>query len=95
MTPELWANIVAGMIMPFVVSALKRATWADSIKVILSMVVSLIFGGLTALIGGTMEWTIGAMLANATAIFTEATLLYKIWFEGTSLNARLTNFLGG
>ncbi len=95
MTPELWANILAGVIMPFIVSTVKRATWSDSTKVILSMVVSLALGAATAFIGGTMEWTIGAALANATAIFTEATLLYKIWFEGTTLNTKLTNFLGG
>ena len=93
MTVELWANIVAGVLMPFIVSAIKGASWADASKVILSMAVSLILGAITAYIGGSVSWHIGAILANATAIFTEATLLYKIWFQGTKINATLTNFL--
>jgi hypothetical protein len=90
MTAELWANIVAGVIMPFIVSTLKGASWSDTTKVVLSMVVSLILGAITAYIGGGMEWTIGSVLANATAIFTEATLIYKIWFQGSAVNEKLT-----
>jgi len=90
MTPELWANIVAGVIMPFIVSGLKGQSWSDTVKVVLSVVVSLILGATTAYIGGGVEWTIGSVLANATAIFTEATIIFKIWFQDSKVDVKLT-----
>jgi len=94
--PNGWAAIV-GAFEPIVVSLLKRPEWPTWAKVGTACVVSLAVGVGSILVAGSVDLANlhdhpGAILGAAAAAFTASTLVYRLWFENTILNDRLTEF---
>lgn len=91
MSPEGLAAII-GIVMPPVVSLLKRASWPTWAKVATAGLVSLAVGALSAWASGqvTFDANPERIFTSAAAAFSAATIIYKAWFGSTALNARLT-----
>ncbi len=89
MTPELIAAII-GIFLPPVISWLKGAAWSSKAKFFFSLAVCLVLGAATAYVDDPSTFTPENALAAGAAMFTAAQLVYKAYFEGTGLNARLT-----
>jgi hypothetical protein len=80
-------NLALGLLMPMVVSWLKRNHWPDWAKVLLSLGIALLAGLITA--GAEGNWNLSAIGANSGTVFALATVFYKTYFQDTSLNRRL------
>lgn len=80
-------TLACGLLMPFLVSWLKNCDWPDWIKVLLSLGMSIIAGGLITFLEGAFD--IQTLTQATTAVFTSATVFYKMWFEKTKVNERL------
>lgn len=80
-------TLACGLLMPFVVSWLKGRNWPDWAKVLLSLGLSIIGGALVALMDGSLD--LQTLTRSSTAVFTSATVFYKLWFEKTTINSRL------
>lgn len=89
-SPEALAGII-GIFMPIVVSLLKRPTWPTWAKLGIAGGVSLAVGAVSTLVSTQVDVEPGSILTAAAAAFTSATVVYKVWFEGTILNDRLTD----
>jgi hypothetical protein len=60
---------------------------------LLTIVISLVLGGLTTWVGGTIDatgtphpWTFKEFAANSALVFSAATAFYKTWFQGLNFN---------
>ena len=93
MSPELIASLI-GLVMPIIVSLLKRATWSIWAKLALAGVVSLGVGALSAFVSGQVELDANPerIFTSAAAAFSAATVVYKVWFGATDFNKTLTRF---
>jgi biotin transporter BioY len=80
-------TLACGLLMPFVVSWLKGRNWPDWAKVLLSLGLSIVGGALVAFVDGSLN--LQTLAHSSTAIFTSATVFYKLWFETTSVNSHL------
>lgn len=94
LTPEFWAVIstaLAVIIVPAVVSFLKKSVWPHWGKLILAFGISFV-GAVAAefATGALTEFKVEELLAHATIIFTGAHMLYKIWFGNSKLDDKLT-----
>ena len=89
-SPEALAAII-GIFMPIAVSLLKRATWPTWAKLAIAGGVSLAVGAVSTLVSTQVDVEPGSILTAAAAAFTAATVCYKLWFENTILNDRLTD----
>jgi len=84
-------SVVQGLLLPFVVSFLKGQQWSHNVKLLFSMVVSLIVAGITLLVKNDFDWNY--LLANAALVWASAQILYKTWFEDTGVEVKLANAL--
>ena len=89
-SPEALAAII-GVFMPIAVSLLKRASWPTWAKLAIAGGVSLAVGAVSTLVSTQVDVEPGSILPAAAAAFTSATVVYRLWFEGTVLNDRLTD----
>jgi len=90
MSPEALAAIV-GVFMPLVISAIKRGTWPTVVNLGIAGGVSLLVGAASVWVQGDFDASEpGAILTSTAACFSAATVVYRAWFETTSLNAKLT-----
>lgn len=82
--------IIAGLIVPFVVSFLKNKAWSAQIKQIVAIAVSLVVGvGITIIDNGVSISNWQDLLANFGVIFTVANVWYGQYFGDTTINAKL------
>jgi hypothetical protein len=85
-------SIIAGLIVPFVVSFLKNKAWSVQVKQVVAIVVSLAVGaGITVIDNGVSIANWQDLLANFGIIFTVANIWYNQYFGNTSVNASLEN----
>jgi len=84
-------SIVQGLLLPFVVSFLKGQQWSNNVKLLFSMAVSLVVSALTLLVQNDFNWNY--LLANAALIWSSAQVVYKTWFQNTTVETKLTNAL--
>jgi hypothetical protein len=80
-------TLACGLLMPFLVSWLKGRNWPDWAKVLLSLGLSIGGGALVALADGSLDFQ--TLTRSSTAVFTSATVFYKLWFEKTTVNSQL------
>ena len=90
---EAWA-VVAGILLPLLVSLIKQADWPSKAKFALAVVLSLAAGAAASYFGGRLtigwEW----VLMDTAIVLAEATAIYKLFFEGGRVDTFLTN-IGG
>jgi hypothetical protein len=86
---DAWA-ILVGAAMPVVISALKSAAWPTKAKFLLAVVVCAVAGAGTAYFAGQLSLTWERALVDVAIVFTSATAVYKLWFEDTEIDKRLT-----
>ncbi len=79
--------IVFTLLIPALVSWLKRCDWPGWKKSLLSLAVCLVAGALSVAADSQFSWT--NLAGTAGAIFTMATVLYHTWFKETELNRQL------
>jgi hypothetical protein len=85
-------SILAGLVVPFLVSFLKSKTWSAEVKQLMAIGVSLIVGaGVTVIDNGVELMTWQDFVANFGVIFTVANIWYSQYFGNTSINAVLEN----
>jgi hypothetical protein len=85
-------SIIAGLVVPFVVSFLKSKAWSAQVKQLVAIVVSLVVGaGVTVIDNGVELATWQDLLANFGVIFTVANIWYSQYFGSTSVNTVLEN----
>jgi hypothetical protein len=85
-------SIIAGLVVPFVVSFLKNKAWSAQVKQVIAIAVSLVVGaGITIVDNGVSVVSWQDFLANFGVIFAVANIWYSQYFGGTSLNASLEN----
>lgn len=85
-----WA-VIAGIITSVVVSFIKQAQWGTATKTLLAIVVSIGFAFVNTYFNNQLQLTVNGLLIDAAIVFSAATVFYKLWFEGTTVNADLTN----
>ena len=78
---------VFSILMPLLISWLKRCDWPQEQKVLLTLAVCLVGGAVTAWADGSLD--LSSTVVAFTAIFTGSQAFYKLWFEKTELNERL------
>ena len=89
LNPEAWAALLA-IVVPFVVSFLKRAHWADEVKVGIATAVCVLIGVGTASAQGQLQ--LNDVLLSALAALGAAQLHYKTWFQWLGLDAAVTRW---
>lgn len=80
-------NLIAGLLLPPLISWLKDCRWPAHAKLALSLLLSLLAGGVSAYLDGALNWS--DLVSSGAVVFTVATAFYKFWFEQTDLNQRL------
>ena len=86
---EAWAVLV-GAVLPFVISYLKGCSWDDNVKFAFAVVICAIAGVGNAYFAGQLALTKERALVDFAIIFMASQGVYKLWFEGTGINATLT-----
>lgn len=82
--------VIAGLIVPFVVSFLKNKTWSTQVKQLIAIAVSLVVGvGITFIDNGVSVDGWQDILANFGVVFTVANVWYGQYFGNTVVNAKL------
>lgn len=82
--------IIAGFLLPFVVSFLKDRTWSQNVKQLVAFGASAVVAvGVTAIDEGTDLSNWDAFVANLGVIFATAQVWYGQYFGGTSVNTYL------
>lgn len=87
-----FVDIAIGQLLPIFISWLKRSTWPDALKVVLSLIVCVVIGTIKAAVLHRLDvgdFSAEAVAKTAGIIFTSATVAYKTWMQDTWLNARL------
>jgi hypothetical protein len=82
--------VVAGLIIPTVISYLKSTGWSKQAKQALSFAASVVVGiGISVIDYGVSfdDWS--SIVANVGIVFTTAQLFYRQYFADTELNERL------
>ena len=83
-------SIIAGLIVPFLVSFLKSKAWSAQAKQVVAIVVSFVVGaGITVIDNGVSISNWQDLLANFGVIFTVANVWYSQYFGGTAVNAKI------
>jgi len=89
---------ICGIVMPFVISVIKRPGMGSAWSVMITLAVSLVVGGVSAVLDGSIKpldldfENPEVLLGTATTAFTAATVSYKTWFQGSQLNTNLTYY---
>jgi uncharacterized membrane protein len=82
--------VIAGLIVPFVVSFLKNKAWSTQVKQLIAIAVSLVVGaGITVIDNGVSVSNWQDFLANFGVIFTVANVWYGQYFGDTAVNTKL------
>jgi len=89
LNPEAWAALLA-IVVPFIVSFLKRAGWADAVKVGIATAVCVVIGVGTAAAQGQLQPN--DILLSALAALGAAQIHYKTWFQWLGLDATITRW---
>lgn len=76
---QIVLSFLASILVPFVVSLIKRQSWPSWLSVVVVVVVSLIAGALSQYASGTL--TGGSVIAAAALIFAAAQAYYATWFQ--------------
>lgn len=82
--------IIVGLLMPLLVSWLKNSDWTTRQKFLFSVGISLVLGFATSFFAGDVALRWERVLVDTAFVFLAAQVFYKTWFEGTSLDKRLT-----
>lgn len=83
-------SVIAGLVVPFLVSFLKSKAWSTQVKQLVAIVVSLVVGaGITIIDNGVAIANWQDFLANFGIIFTVANVWYSQYFGDTAINAKL------
>lgn len=82
--------IIVGLGMPLLVSWLKNAAWSTRQKFLLAVGISLVLGFATSFFAGDVDLRWERILADMAIVFMASQGVYKLWFEGTPLDKRLT-----
>ena len=85
---EAWALILS-IIMPFMVSLLKRPEWPRWAKVSLAVGLSLVGGLGTAFFDNQLAFTWVKAVVDAAIIIAGSQAFYLKWFEGTVIGAAI------
>jgi hypothetical protein len=97
MTPETLGAfaLVCGLIMPFIISLIRRPGMGSAVSVLITVAVSLVIGTISAVLDGSIDLkditfdNPEVLLGTATTAFTAATVSYKTWFQSTQLHTNL------
>jgi len=81
-------GLIASFLVPFVISALKRASWSAGAKFALAVVVCLLAGALSVYMAGTFTGPTSVIVVGA-AIFTAAQAHFATWFQSLGLESWL------
>lgn len=87
-TIDTFLELGLGLIMPLIVSALKRENWPNTGKVLLSLAIAVIAATIITLVKG--EATLGTIFDKSAVIFATATVFYKTYFQKSSVDNTLT-----
>lgn len=82
--------IIVGLVMPLLVSWLKNSGWTTKQKFLFSVGVSLVLGAATSFFAGDLVISWEHALVDTAIVFIASQGTYKLWFEGTPLDKRLT-----
>lgn len=82
-------GLIASVVVPFVVSLLKRADWPAWAKVLLAVVVSVIGACLSEYAAGTLDGPVSVVMV-AIGIFTASQAHFATWFQSLGAEQRLT-----
>lgn len=82
--PDALAYIL-GIIMPIVISALKRPDWSRTAKIALAVIVSIVAGFFSAWVSNDLVFSGNRAMANAAVVFAEASTVYTMLLEKTGL----------
>jgi len=83
-------SVIAGVVVPMLVSFLKSKAWSTQVKQLVAIAVSLVVGaGITFIDNGVSVSNWQDLLANFGVIFTVANVWYGQYFGNTALNAKL------
>lgn len=80
-------TLALSLLMPMIVSWLKRESWPEWAKVTLALALSILGGAVTAAVEGSID--LATVTTSSAIIFTSATVFFKAWFQHTTLNAQL------
>ncbi len=83
------ATVVAGFVVPFIVSFIKRENWSAEVKHIISLVVSVVTGVVIVVVDRGVAWNWQEMVASSAVIFTIANTFYSQYFGYTPINSKL------
>lgn len=86
----LLVGFISSVIVPFIVSYIKRVSWQDKYKVMLAMTISAIAGMLTTFATGELELIYqGRWVTTGLAIWGASTLFYHTAFKSLGLEQEL------
>jgi len=79
---DMWALIV-GALLPAVVAAVNRVNWPSWLKGVVAIAVSIVAGGVTALLTGQLTgvtWVHAALIVAGAALAS-----YRLWWHPTGI----------
>lgn len=84
---QLIIGFLTSVLVPFVVSWLKQASWPPVLNLVAALVLSLIGGLLTEYIAGTLDG--GSIIAAGLAVFVASQAHFATWFQGLGVEQAL------
>lgn len=85
----IWMWII-GILMPPIVAFFKKSTWANEVKILLSMGICAVAAVVGLAVQGEIK-DVSDVVEKSAQVWTAAQISYAFYFEGTKLNTTLNN----